>query len=386
MVRLLFSGTRQLRADHQRHIELLGHDLQAAGDFRHLLHAVVGLFGRMHQLQVIDHHEAEVLDAAQPRLHLRHRNAGGIVEEDRRIVQHAGRRRNAAPLVRGQIAHPQLFARHPRFGGKQTVDQLLAGHFQRKHRHRALLLHRHVARDIEHKAGFAHAGTRADDNQVGAVEAGGHRIERRDAGRDAHIVAALTRGELVEHLEVGGQHLGNRQQPALLAVLPDIVDFLFCRIQQQRRLDRRIHRILGNLPRRLDELAHVGLFPDDPGIVADIGYRGHHLRELEQIPLAVFAGKKAVRLERFEHRDEVDRLGFHHLAAHHPVNCLMLGQIELLRAQAVRDHLIQTLRLHQHRTEHRLFRFRGIRQVHPVGIGRILLHRHSMPFGFIRSP
>ena len=51
LVRPLLRSTRQLRQAHDRHIELLGHDLERTGDLGDLLHAVVHMpAAHMHQL------------------------------------------------------------------------------------------------------------------------------------------------------------------------------------------------------------------------------------------------------------------------------------------------------------------------------------------------
>src|SRR3546814_5981838 len=71
-----------------RHIEILGQGLEAAGDLRDLLHAVVGALvdRRLHELQVVDHDEAEAvlaLQAAGAGAHLADREGGGVVDEER---------------------------------------------------------------------------------------------------------------------------------------------------------------------------------------------------------------------------------------------------------------------------------------------------------------
>src|SRR3546814_9590672 len=67
LVLALLDGARELREGEDRHIEILGQGLEAAGDLRDLLHAVVGALvdRRLHELQVVDHNEAEAVLALQ---------------------------------------------------------------------------------------------------------------------------------------------------------------------------------------------------------------------------------------------------------------------------------------------------------------------------------
>src|SRR5699024_32877 len=55
----LFGRTRKLRQRNDRHVELLGHDLQVPRDIADLLHTALGALGALHELQVVDDDQAD---------------------------------------------------------------------------------------------------------------------------------------------------------------------------------------------------------------------------------------------------------------------------------------------------------------------------------------
>ena len=94
----------------------------------------------------------------------------------------------------------------------------------------------------------------------------------------------------------------------------------------------------------------------------DVGNGGDDLGKLQQIGFSFLTGKKRLRLESLENRDEVDELGFHERGGHDPENRLMLGQIKMLRTQHVR-HLVDAVRFHENGAEHRLLGFQAVWEV-----------------------
>ena len=237
-----------------------------------------------------------------------------------------------------------------------------------------MLLHSDVAREVQGKARFSHAGTGADDDEVGFVQSGRDLIEGADSRRDSYELIPLVRGEFVEHFVIAREHFLNRHETAGLFPLPDVINPLFSRIHEHGRVDPRVHSLIHDLSGRFDQHAHVAFFPDDAGVMRDIRDGRHNLREFQQIFFALFPGKKRLCLESLEHCDKIDQLGFHELRRHDPENRLMLGQIEMLRAQRVRD-LIDALRLHQNGAEHRLLGLQAVRQIELVVY--ILRHWYS---------
>ena len=374
MVGLLFGRTGELGAHHDRDIELLGHDLEAPGDFRDLLHPVVDPSRGFHQLQIVDHNEIHTAQAAQPRLHLRDGDAGRVIQKNRRFAQDAGGKRNPSPLVRRQVAHPQLFTGDARLGREQAVDHLLPGHLQVEDRNRTMLLDRDVARDIQSEACLSHAGAGSHNDEVGFVEPGRDLVEGADPRRDPDKLIALIGGELIEHFIVAREHLLDRDQAAGLLALPDIVNPLLRRVQKHGRFGSRIHRLIHNLPGRFDQGADIAFFPDDAGIMRDIGNGRDNLGKPQQIGLPFLTGKKRLRFESLENRDEVDELGFHELRGHDPENRLVFGQIKMFRTQHVR-HLVDAVRLHENGAEHRLLGLQAVREIEFV-IG-IVRHGYS---------
>lgn len=181
---LLLGAAGELGADQHRHPQLLGHDLQVPGDVRHLGDPVLGLFGRLHQLEVV--HDDEVrqrVHPPEPRLDVRHRDGGGVVYVNGQGAEDLRPLPDPRPFVGGEGARPQLFEGYTGLRGEEAVDQLLPGHFEVEHGH-GLALARHVAGQVQGEAGLPHAGAGAHDDEIGAVQAAGVFVEGADAAGD----------------------------------------------------------------------------------------------------------------------------------------------------------------------------------------------------------
>ena len=79
MAGALLAGAGKLGKGDDRHVQLLGHNLEISGNFGNFLNAVVDPFGARHQLQIVDDDEVDVAQAAQ-RLHFGHGDARRVVK------------------------------------------------------------------------------------------------------------------------------------------------------------------------------------------------------------------------------------------------------------------------------------------------------------------
>ena len=108
LVLTLFVGTGQLGQAQHRHLQLLGHDLQHTADIRHRLLAVLAAIplsaGGGHQLEVVNDHQTQILDAAALGVHVRHRQQGIIVDADIQTAQGGGALSDLHPVALPQVA------------------------------------------------------------------------------------------------------------------------------------------------------------------------------------------------------------------------------------------------------------------------------------------
>ena len=61
MVRTLLNGTRQLRQSHHRNLKFTGKALERAGNFRNFLLTRFRAAARLHQLQIVDHDNGDIV-------------------------------------------------------------------------------------------------------------------------------------------------------------------------------------------------------------------------------------------------------------------------------------------------------------------------------------
>ena len=157
------------QSDH-RYIEFLCHDLEPSGDLRDLQHTVVARApSGGHQLEVVNHHQADIRNTPELGLDVRHRDGRGIVDVDFRLGEHLGGHSQLGPVLGGEVAGTQRARLDQRLGRKDSSHQLLLAHFQRKDRHLLARAHCHIGGDIQGEGGLAHTGTGRHQDQVGFV-------------------------------------------------------------------------------------------------------------------------------------------------------------------------------------------------------------------------
>ena len=192
LVLAVLHRARELRQGDDRHVQFLGQGLEAGGDLRHLLHAVVALAGAArHQLQVVDDHEAEAVLALEPARagrQLGDGDAAGLVDVERdggHFLADLDQRLNSL-LV--DHAAPDLLRGDAGLLGQDAGGELLGRHFQREEADHGAVVARivgrqigalaqrarreraHVEGDVGGERRLAHRWAAGEDDQVGGLQ------------------------------------------------------------------------------------------------------------------------------------------------------------------------------------------------------------------------
>ena len=91
--RCFFGSTGKLGQRNDRNVQFLGHNFQVPGDIADFLHAAFGALGGLHQLQIVDDDQTDLIpfgvlvDLADFCLDFRHRNTGGIIHVNGNVIQ-----------------------------------------------------------------------------------------------------------------------------------------------------------------------------------------------------------------------------------------------------------------------------------------------------------
>ena len=191
MIALRASPCARLNCDSTRngHAEFLRQKLHAAGKLADFLIAVLGAPANAHQLQIIHHHQPELLarllQPPQLRVHVHQVDAGRIVDIERRLHHLVRGRAQFLALLLVQISGAEPLAVHARRRAQHAGQQGFLRHFERKDRHRLQEARGHVPADIQRQRGLSHRRTRRENDQFARVQAAGHFIQLREAGADA---------------------------------------------------------------------------------------------------------------------------------------------------------------------------------------------------------
>jgi hypothetical protein len=135
LVLALLDGAAELRQGEHRHVEFLGESLEAAGDLRHLLHAVVlavSARGR-EELEVVDDQQPQSVRALQPAgagAQGRDRQCRRVVDEEVEVLQLVADRQDPVEVAGYELALADLLRRHFGLLGEHAGGELLGRHFQ----------------------------------------------------------------------------------------------------------------------------------------------------------------------------------------------------------------------------------------------------------------
>ena len=349
--------TGQLRQAKHGHVQLLGHDLQRAGDVRNDLLAVftaVAAAARAdHELEIVDDDKAEIIKAAALGVHLRNGQRRIVVHADVRLRKRRGRDADLAPLLHRQLARDELLVVHKALVGDQARDELLLRHFEREKRHGLLrVLFRDVQRNVQCHGSLAHAGSGRQQHEVGAVEAIDELVKIAQAGGQARNVAAGLR-QLLQAVEDLQQHRADVLERLVRVAAPQGIDALFRSFQDLlRRADALVDR-LDDAGGRLGQIAQQRLVMDDLRIALDVRGRRRDLHELHEIFCGAFFVINAPGAHFIEHGDRVDDLRIAEHLVHRLIDLAVRLQVKILRADDA-DDVADAAAVNEHGAKHRL--------------------------------
>ncbi len=310
----LFQASVELGERHYRALQLFRQRLERAGDFTDLQRTVVGEAGHPHQLQVVhhDHADAAVVPRhpAGTRAHFGRGKAGGVVDIHLALLEqqsHGGR--ETSPVLVVELTGPHLGLVDAPHRGEHTHDDLLGRHLQREDEHRLVGGEGRVLAQVHGKGRLAHGGTGRDDDQIRALQAGGHLVQIVVAAGDAgHPVVRgleqlfnLVDGLLQDELEGLGALVGTG------ALLGDLEHLALGKIQQivggtSLGLVARFDYLVGDR----DHLPHHRALTHDFGVGVDVGGTRGVLGDLHQIGEATGLFELLGALQLLLQGDEVD--------------------------------------------------------------------------------
>ena len=198
-----FRAAVQLAQRDDRHLKLLRKQLQGAGEFGNLLLTAFHLLAGTHELQVIDHHEFQVvrlLESAAFRADFHQAHIRAVVDEQGRVLHLVPEIiQRVPPFRRDVIRSAQRDQRNVRLGGDDTLRKFHAAHLKGEDDSRHIVMQRCGTRKINAERGLAHGRAAGDDNHLARLQALRHVVDIAEAGRHAAFdLAVLQFVELVE--------------------------------------------------------------------------------------------------------------------------------------------------------------------------------------------
>ncbi len=350
-------------------LELLGQQLDLAGELRDLELAGLDLLAGGHQLHVVDHDQLEVVALLEPpRLgpDLHHRHVGRVVDEHRRARDLAHLAGQLGPVVVAHLAVADVVERHLRLGGEQPHRDLGAGHLQAEEAAGHVVVDRRGAAQVERQGRLPHGGPGRDDDHLAGVQAVGQVVEVGEAGRDA-VEAGLAVADRLDLVEDAVHDVRQRRvvlgRPAVgdlvdlgLRLVDDVVDLALAGVAD-----------LHDAGAGVDQPPQDRLLADDLGVVARVGRDRHVGRQRVEVGGSADPGELAPALQRRRHGDRVGRLAPAVEVDDRVVDQLVGRAVEVDAADRLRAVGDGVLGEH-HRAQHAL-------------LGRLVLRRHPATAG-----
>ena len=198
LVGALLGATVELRDRDDRHLELLGEQLERTGELRDLLLAGLDPLARAHQLEVVDDDELEVVALLEPAalgpdLHQRH--VGRVVDEERRLGDAGPSSRPAGPVARRASCPCACAAAGCRASAESRRIVISVRLISSEKTTAAILCLIAAERDdVEADGRLAHRRPGGDDDHLAGVQAVGQGVEVGEArGHAGHLAASVPR-------------------------------------------------------------------------------------------------------------------------------------------------------------------------------------------------
>ena len=344
----------ELGKRHNRHLKLLGEQLQRTGEFGDLLLAAFHTFARGHQLQVVDDHEFQVVGLLEPPafgtdLHQAHVRA--VVDEQRRVLHAVPELvQRVPPFRRDVVGAAQRDQRDVRFGGDDALRQFRLAHLQAEHDGGQAVVQRGGTGEVDAERGLAHGRAAGDHDHLAGLQALRHVVDVAEArGHTAFHIALL---EIVQHLQRVLDGIAERRVILPHTAHAHLVDLGL----------GQVHHVLGlGALRRIPELGDLGAggnhVAQDRALVHDLGvergvrggrHRGHQT-------VQVVGATDLLQVAGFEqlvgHQHHIHRLRAGEQRDDGLIDGLMLRLIEIGDVDHLRD-LADGVLAHQHAAQH----------------------------------
>ena len=205
-------------------MQLLGQRLQAARDLADLGGAVlaVALARTAHQLQVVDHDQAEraaelARHPARARPYLGGVQRRAFVDVELGLAKTFSGLGQSGPFVVAQSAGAQPALVDAPERADHAQRQLRGAHFHREHQHRQLFVDRHRLGDVDRQRGLAHRRARRQDDQIAFLQARRHAVEVEEAGANAGDFLGAVLGQLGDAVDQLHRQLVDADEALLVA-------------------------------------------------------------------------------------------------------------------------------------------------------------------------
>ncbi len=249
-------------------------------------------------------------DAARAGAHVGRGEAGGVIYVHLALLEqqpHGGG--EARPIFVVELTGPHLGLVDAPNRGEHTHDDLLGGHLQREDEYRFIGGERRVLAQVHGKGGLAHGGTGRHDNQIRALQTGGHLVEIPvTAGDPGHpVVGGLEQlFNLVDRL-LEDQLERLRPLVGAGALLGDLEHLALGQIEQiARGASLRLVACFDYLVGDRDHLPHHRPLTHDLGVGIDVGGTRGVLGDLHQIGETTGLFQLLRALQLLLQRDEID--------------------------------------------------------------------------------
>ncbi len=270
--------------------------------------------------------------------------------------------------VRGrQTAVPHLLAVDARLHGDDTFRELFLRHLEGEEQHLAPLL-RDVRREVQGETRLTHGRTGADDDEVGPVQAGDHRVEVSPAGGGTQVLLPVRSGQVGQvRDDLVEQDVTKARRGTGVLALTDIEDLLLREVEDHFCFFGVSPRFVEDLVRGLDEGPLHELVFDD--LRVGLGVLGGR-EQVREFPDVLPDGSGVSELARvLQFRD--DGNGFDDVAAgidgqHGIVDSLVFLPIEELGPEAARLDAVEAVRVEEQAGQHGALRLKAVGQIHPL--------------------
>ena len=225
------------------------------------------------------------LQASRARPNLRRRKSRRIVDVNRRLRHELHRRVDSRPVFIREITGPEVRHIDPAQRGDHAKRQLLRRHFHGKYGDAFAGTDRGIFADIDRQRRLAHRRSARNDDEIAALQAGGHLVEFVKAARNAGD-AAVGLVQLIDAIDGLRQDVLESLETlaAAASLLGDIENQPFGSIEDLcRRAPVAGKRTAADFITRVDQGAQRRTLPDDLRIGAGISRARRFVSQRRQI-------------------------------------------------------------------------------------------------------